>query len=332
MSTMTAPRFTSSYKLSFWGTPDPVFRRCLQIAGAAGILFLAVVYLTPRQAVEITSVEQVPDRIAKLILEEPAPPPTAAAKAVVEPAPEVVMEKPEAIPVPKPKPVAVPENVGQRRQAPKPVPEDRGTAGREMAKKQVTEQLAAVTTSLDKTLSDLTTSLASSDDGKPKKPRRSARRRTRGGRKAEQLAGVAAAASTVESNAAASSIGGARIAVETLAALEAEDFPEGAAGAATRNEYRSDASLLAVVRRYAPGIQFCYDNELKKVPGLGGKLVVSLTVAASGRVTEAMIVKDTVGSGGLESCALAQIEAWKFPAIPEGTVAFQAPFIFTPPE
>ena len=32
---------------------------------------------------------------------------------------------------------------------------------------------------------------------------------------------------------------------------------------------------------------FCYDNELKKAPGLGGKLVVSITVAASGRVTVA---------------------------------------------
>lgn len=334
MSTMTAPRFAQSYRTSLWGTPDPLFRRCLKIAGAVGVLFLAVVYLTPRRSVEITSVDQVPDRIAKLILDEPAPAPALAPpKPVAEPKPEVVMEQPKDVPKPKPEPTPVPRNVGQRRQTPpQPVPEDRGTAGREMAQKQVTQQLAAVTGALETTIADLETALSSSDDGQPRQPRRRARRATRRGRSASDLAGVATPVTTVETDAAASSIGGARIAVETIAELEAEDFPGGTSGAATRNEHRSDASLLAVVRRYAPGIRFCYDNELKKAPGLGGKLVVSITVAASGRVTEAVLVKDTVGSAGLTSCALLQIEAWKFPAIPEGTVTFQAPFVFTPPE
>lgn len=107
----------------------------------------------------------------------------------------------------------------------------------------------------------------------------------------------------------------------------------GAAGAdGVGGDARSNASLLAVVRRYAPGIQFCYDNELKKTPGLGGKLVATLTVAAAGDVTDAVIIQDSVGSPNLAVCALAQIRAWRFPQIPDGVVTFKTPFVFTPPE
>jgi hypothetical protein len=97
-------------------------------------------------------------------------------------------------------------------------------------------------------------------------------------------------------------------------------------------DLRSDASLLAVVRKYAAGIRFCYDNELKRAPTLRGKLVVAITVAASGEVTDARVVEDTLRSGELTSCAIAQIRTWKFPRIADGVVTFQAPFVFTPPE
>jgi TonB family protein len=106
----------------------------------------------------------------------------------------------------------------------------------------------------------------------------------------------------------------------------------GAGAPGERSQVRSDAQLLAVVRKYAPGIQFCYDNELKNSPGLGGKLVVSITVTSSGGVTDAKILQDSVRSPGLAQCALAKIETWKFPQVEEGVVTFQAPFVFTPPE
>jgi TonB family protein len=95
--------------------------------------------------------------------------------------------------------------------------------------------------------------------------------------------------------------------------------------------YRSNASLMAVVQKYAAGIQFCYGNELKRHEGLKGKLVVAITVAASGEVTSAVVVQNTLGSTGLTSCALTQIRDWKFPAIAAGVTTFQVPFVFTPP-
>lgn len=95
---------------------------------------------------------------------------------------------------------------------------------------------------------------------------------------------------------------------------------------------RSNQSLLAVVRRYAPGIQFCYENELKRNAGLRGKLVVSLTVAASGRVTEVAVAQNTLGSDAVVTCAVEQMHGWVFPAIEAGTTTFKAPFVFTPPD
>ena len=98
------------------------------------------------------------------------------------------------------------------------------------------------------------------------------------------------------------------------------------------SDARSNASLLAVVRRYAAGIQFCYENELKRSPGLRGKLVFSLTIDAAGRVTDVRVVEDGLGAGAVAECALAQIRDWSFPAVERGITTFRAPFVFTPPQ
>jgi TonB family protein len=156
---------------------------------------------------------------------------------------------------------------------------------------------------------------------------------------------VGSAIPAIEANATGSAITGSRITVEAIEGFGiqgesgtgrgASDTVGGGSssgGALSHNDYRSDASLLAVVRRYAPGIQFCYDNELKKRPGLKGKLVVSITVAPSGKVMEASLVQESLGSKDLVACALAQIEAWKFESIPDGVVTFHAPFVFSAPE
>ena len=86
------------------------------------------------------------------------------------------------------------------------------------------------------------------------------------------------------------------------------------------------------MRRYAPGIQFCYENELKKSPGLRGKLIVSLTVQANGTVSNVVLVEDSLRSAAVTDCVLAQMRGWKFPAIEAGVVTFKTPFVFTPPE
>ncbi|MGH2571675.1 MAG: TonB family protein, partial [bacterium] len=191
---------------------------------------------------------------------------------------------------------------------------------------------------------DVKSSLAASkSSGDPAPSESSRRRRTRSGREASQLASAVPAMPSAGTAGASSRIEGTSIAIESIGFVAVDGTGGGVAEAAAatgskagaaveRSQIRSDTQLLAVVRKYAPGIQFCYDNELKKAPGLGGKLLVNITVAASGRVTDAKIIQDSVRSPGLAQCALAQIEAWKFPQVEEGVVTFQAPFVFTPPQ
>jgi hypothetical protein len=56
-----------------------------------------------------------------------------------------------------------------------------------------------------------------------------------------------------------------------------------------------------------------------------------MVVLASGAVSEATIVEDTLNSPAVRDCALAQIRGWQFPAIASGTTRFKTPFVFTPP-
>ena len=126
---------------------------------------------------------------------------------------------------------------------------------------------------------------------------------------------------------------GSIVAVGKLAPAPAEsgagDDPSAHGSAPGVN--RTNASLLATIQRYAAGIQFCYESELAKEPGLRGKLVIAITVSAGGEVTEASVVQNTFGANRIASCALSQIRRWKFPPIASGATSFQTPFVFTPP-
>ncbi|HEX9640917.1 MAG TPA: AgmX/PglI C-terminal domain-containing protein, partial [Candidatus Krumholzibacteria bacterium] len=104
----------------------------------------------------------------------------------------------------------------------------------------------------------------------------------------------------------------------------------GSGGDGEGGNLRSNASLLAVVRRYAAGIQYCYEDKLKTQPDLRGKIVLSITVNAAGSVSDVHIVQNTLGASSVGDCVLSQVEAWRFPSIDAGSVTFRSPFVFTP--
>jgi hypothetical protein len=119
---MAATLVQDRYRLPLFGAPDPLFRRCLRIAGGVGIVVLAIALFTPKRTMEMTQVDDVPERFAKLILKEPTATPAPRVK-VPEP-PKVLVDAPKP-PEVKPKPEIVratppKANVGARRtEAPK---------------------------------------------------------------------------------------------------------------------------------------------------------------------------------------------------------------------
>jgi TonB family protein len=403
------------YQQPLWGRMEPALRNCFTGAGIIGLVLLVVVWLVPIPVLKPVTVTEVPERIAKLILEKPEtrvatgkPGGGGGGGGVTE------SSRPGSR---TPQPEAPPE-VAQPRQAPAPrtpgapparrvdVPQvaaDRGVEGRARATQEVTKNLANVTGSLDKVLGNIAAQipasrtsthsadakgiqiagLGGSDSGVPARGRRG----VRAGRSSSQLTAVSGVTGLSNADLSGSAIAGEGVSIGMITDLAGGGGGSGAglggtgdgtgggagggagggygtglgngvgtgsgggvgngsgggigdgvgsgrggAGAeASGHAYRSNESLLAVVRRYAAGIQFCYDNELRKKPGLRGKLVVSMVVLANGSVSEATIVEDTLNSPAVRECALSQIRGWQFPAIPSGTTSFKTPFIFTPP-
>jgi TonB family protein len=324
------------YRARVFDVPDPLFRKTLIGAGALGVLFLAIVLIAPVRTPKVASVEEIPERLAKLILEKPKPadPGPEAAAAVEETRTET---PPEVEPEPKAEVVAPAPRPRPRREEPQVAP-DAGTAGRERARAEITETLATTTTKVEKALEDLTAALeTSSSESDAPKPRRR-QRRVRSGRDASDLAPVEVAMRTTGESAGVSgaAVGVELVALDPITAVEGASGGDGASGdlsgeGAAPGVYRSASSLAAIIRKYAAGIQFCYDNELKHDPSLEGKVIAVITVAPSGKVADVSVALDSVGSEPMRACILSQIRSWTFPPIAEGSTSFQAPFVFTPP-
>lgn len=345
------------YHQPLWGRTDLALRRALIGASLVGAVVLLAIFIAPAPAPEPTTLEEMPERFARLILEKPQPAESAPAaqvqarseviEAVAQPEPEV------AQPAPQPRRAPVPRTEPRRRAERPVVAKDTGTEGRERAKEEVVANLSEVSKSLDQALDGIAQALPAAQksadadaQAAPNRRRGRERRAMRSGRSSEQLTKVADSSDLATADLSGSTIVAQGVAIASIDAVTSPGGASGAGGAAgatggsgssragysSDGELRSNESLLAVVRRYAPGIQFCYENELKKNPGLRGKLVISLTVLASGEVSEAKVVEDGLGSAAVTRCVLAQIHDWRFPAIERGMTTFKTPFVFTPPE
>ncbi|HTO89579.1 MAG TPA: AgmX/PglI C-terminal domain-containing protein [Candidatus Sulfotelmatobacter sp.] len=380
MATMTA----EVYRRPQFGAPDDLFRRCLIASGISGALFLVIVLLAPMRKVVITSIDQLPPRFARLIVEKPKPLPepiTAGPSTALHPGGSGGGGSEAA----KPGLQGPPPPVGHRPGPGPALAPSAGTAGRALAQRVVTSQLTGATAALEKSLAGLSTSLQSSAVSPYASGIPARRSRVIGtGRTEAQLTHVSAGSvgDAGSADLKGSKVEGTWISIGSLSSVGSglgggeggssgggsgngygsgsgsgigpgsgggfgggngggygsgvgsgvgNGSGPGTKGGAAPGVYRSNASLLAVVQRYSAGIQYCYSNELKHHEGLRGKLVVALTVAASGEVIYANVVSNTLGSEALASCALSQIRDWKFPAIPEGVTSFQVPFVFTPP-
>ncbi len=322
----------SQYQQPLWGPVDRTLRNCFIGASILGLLVLIVALVAPVLPTRPMTVEDVPERIARLILEKPKAP---AAKA-----PESVALAPKVEPKADAPPKVEPKPMPKRAPAQPRVSPDKGVQGRLKARQEVTQNVAQVTGSLDRVLDNLSKSLPAATKPSGGGDTARHRRSVRSGRSGNQIASVGGVSSLSSADVAGSAIESKGISIAAIADLDVQGgggAPDGTPGArpsapsSGRNDYRSNESLLGVIRRYAPGIQFCYDNELKRNPGLRGKLVVSMIVLANGTVSEATIVEDSLKSPSVRECVLAQIRGWQFPAIPSGSTSFKTPFVFTPP-
>lgn len=90
------------------------------------------------------------------------------------------------------------------------------------------------------------------------------------------------------------------------------------------------AQIASVVRRRIKSLQDCYERELKRDGSLSGKIEVEFTIGESGRVDEARVSNNEMGSKAVGSCLVSRVRRWKFPTPDGGSVTVNFPFIFTP--
>ncbi len=79
--------------------------------------------------------------------------------------------------------------------------------------------------------------------------------------------------------------------------------------------------IRRTVRRHLNEVRYCYDHALAAHPSLSGRLVVQFTIAPTGRVLAALLATSTLGNVAVESCVVAAVRRWEFPAPQAGGLA-----------
>ena len=90
------------------------------------------------------------------------------------------------------------------------------------------------------------------------------------------------------------------------------------------------AAIARVVRGRMRMVRDCYERELKRDPGLAGKIEIEFTIGEDGKVEEAYVSNNAMGSDAVGACIVGRIRRWRFPQPDGGSVTVNFPFIFTP--
>jgi hypothetical protein len=101
-------------------------------------------------------------------------------------------------------------------------------------------------------------------------------------------------------------------------------------GDSTGGEGQVDANAVArIIRGQLGGIRACYERELRNNPALSGRLEVSFTIGASGRITRAS-TSGLAAAPAVGTCVTGRLRNLVFPTPEGGSVEFSFPFTFSP--
>lgn len=104
--------------------------------------------------------------------------------------------------------------------------------------------------------------------------------------------------------------------------------PSSITGEGSADANRSSAIIREVIERHKVGLEYIYKKYLKTNPTLQGKIVVSFTISASGRVSNCYLISSTMNNPTMESEVVSVIYGWNFPTISSGDTIIVYPFIF----
>jgi TonB family protein len=264
------------------------FRRMLAIA--VGIWFLVALITQLLPAPEQAVAPPLPDEVVKLVLTPPLPPP----KPIVE------EEKPLPKPVVQPKPVEPPPVVDKTEQARKKA---------QKALDKVKDELADLRAALN--TEDLASAkpLNAKVDGPARAERSMITSNLTGGsggiNTAALSSGFGSGPGSLHGH---STMQGVRSFADQIRKDHAEATRTGSSGKASR----SREEIEMVFDRNKAAIYALYNRALRENPTLQGKVVVQLTIAPTGEVTDCKILSSELKDEDLERKLVARIKMFKF--------------------
>jgi TonB family protein len=306
-----AVRYYRVYDLP-WTPSEAEERRFRRVVGAALGLFIAfgvVIPLLPERPRTQALAPAVPERIVEFLLERPKP----------KPEPKVELPKPEPVVVPEvEKPIPTPAPVAEAKPAPDP------------RKKAASTGLLALSQQLVE-LRDL--DVEDRADAKPLNA--GAGERTRvdrallTARTGEGSGGIAVGKASSGFGGGATGLKGhatAAVTSEVDAAPAAEARRTGSSSKAART--REEIEL--VFDRNKSAIYAIYSRALRDNPALQGKVVLEVTIAPSGEVTDCRVVSSELNDAELERKLVARVKMFRFEAKDVASMTTTKPIEFFP--
>ena len=279
------------------------FREIGKRVGVGTLVLCILMSLLPVPDTDPTLTRPVPPRLARLVLEKPAP--------IPPPPPVAVPEKPEPVVDKQPEPVAPTEKAVESK--PKPLP-DRKTSAREKAGKAgllpFADQLAELRD--NEALNSITsggTSYTGAVGDAPQVERSLITSKVGVGSGGINTAGYSR-------NTGGSGLGGR---ATTKVASGVAALGGGGAGASGeegsgdgQRASRSREEIEMVFDQNKGAIYALYNRALRSNPSLQGKLVLKLTIEPSGKVSDVQVVSSELGDEELERKLVQRIRMFSF--------------------
>ncbi len=290
------------------------FRKILRNCFIAYLVFGILIPLLPVAERNQADAPEFPERVVRLIVEQPRPVPPPKVEPVLEPKPEPKVEK-----VP-PKPEVKPEV------RPVPVPVDRQKLARDKAQKSgllaFTDDLADLRD--DKAVEEIAGARAVTGAvGEATRNERSLLT----SRVGKGSGGINTAAMSRNTGGAGLNARGTTQVTSAVASLAGE--PE-AAATSTGKAGRSREEIEMVFDQNKGAIYALYNRALRSNPALQGKLVLKLTIEPSGQVSDVQVVSSELGDDELERKLVQRIRMFSFLAKDVPAVTTTKPIDFFP--
>ena len=299
------------------------FRRLLGIVMGV-TFFLSLVWpWIPTPEKDPYAVEEIPPRIAKLLLEQKPPPPPPPKP--VEPEPE-----PEPDPVTEPEPEQVAEETPPPEPDPEPIPEpeiDLQAVAREQAQAALlpfTEDLAALADS------DVLESVADS------RPLTASVGQAVRNERSMITSKVGTASGGINTANMSRNTGGSGLSARNTTTVDSPVDSVGSSGGGARRTgasgkaSRSREEIELVFDKNKGAIFALYNRALRMDPTLEGKLVLRLTIAPNGAVTACEVVSSELGDAELERKLVQRVMLFRFDARDVEPVTTTKPIDFFP--